>query len=360
MAVTRRFQIFRRLSLCLAGIVVFSLFIERFSDHFSPKNRRTDLRSHEKTLPIISPMIEPRDHRFQEDLFLLVIVSSSPNNQENEERRKMLRRTWGNIIGTHTAINLPWKVVFMMGKPNNREMSRTVIAEHKQHGDLLIGDYKDEYRNITTKLLMAFNWASKIKCSYILKTDDDVYIDIPRLFAWLKTQGDIDSLYGGVVYSGVVIRDKTHRHYVSPDDLSLDYYPTFCKGSMYVLSWNLVPRMVELSKQIKRIGPDDAYIGLLAHQLGVKPVRIQEFLQTSYIHWFIGFISTCQFQTIMAIGDSLTPDQVYYIHQLKTTVSNGKRFFVVCLSLHMKFWLVLFLLCTFLLIFFYGRKWRLT
>ena len=358
MALTRRFKKYQRLSFCFVGIVVFLFFIKSFWNHFSPKNERIDLRNHGKTLPIISPMIEPQD-RFQQNVFLLVIVSSSPNKQENAERRKMLRRTWGNVNGAHIPIDLKWKVVFMMGKPQNHEMNRAVTAEHNEHGDLLIGDYKDEYRNITTKLLMAFNWASKIKCSYILKTDDDVYIDIPRLFAWLKAQGDKDSLYGGILYNGVVVRDKTHRHYVSPDDLSLDYYPTFCKGSMYVLSWTLVPRMVDLSKEIKRIGPDDAYVGLLAHQLGVKPVRIQEFLQTSYIHWFIGFISTCQFQTIMGIGDSLTPDQVYYIHQLKQTVLNSKIYPFVCVSLHMKFWLLLFFLFTLLVIFVYRRKWRL-
>jgi len=346
----------------VAGISLIAFCFSGRKNHFSSKDERIDLRKHEKnvslSLPIISPMIEPRDFSKQ-SLFLLVIVSSSPSKQENAVRRKMLRRTWGNINGAHIPSDLAWKVVFMMGKPLNHEMNQSIMAEYEQHGDLLIGVYEDVYRTITTKVLMAFQWASQIKCSYILKTDDDVYVDIPKLFTWLRTQGDNNSFYGGVLYSGVVVRGKAHRHYVSPEDLSLDYYPVFCKGSMYVLSSDLVPKMVELSKQIKRIGPDDAYVGLLAYQLGVRPVKIQEFFQNSILYLFIGLISTCQFQTLMGIGDSLTPDQVYYIHQLKTTNSNSERFFPVCISLYMKFCLLLFLCCALLSIFCYRQRRRI-
>lgn len=337
-------------SLFVAGILlVICLKLIHVKYQFSPKYGLTDLRNHEKSLPILSAMIEPRQVNLQQNLFLLVIVCSSPDKHENMERRDMIRKTWGNINAADVPRDVKWKTVFMMGKPQDVEIHRAVMSEHKQHGDLLIGDYKDEYRNISTKLLMAFQWASKIKFNYILKTDDDVYVDIPWLTAWLKARGDEEFLYAGRLYSGPVQRDKTHRHYVAPDDLSLDYYPVFCKGAMYVLSRNLLTRMVDLSKHIKRIGPDDAYVGLLAYQLGVKATGIPEFFQQQWLHWFIGFISACQFQTIMAIGDSLTPSQVFYIHQVKT--SSRETVSSLCLSLYTKLCLLLFLICTILVIF---------
>ncbi|KAK2556527.1 UDP-GalNAc:beta-1 [Acropora cervicornis] len=159
------------------------------------------------------------------------------------------------------------RIVFMLGKAARSEMHHTIMEEVEQHGDMLIGDYVDTYRNITTKLLMAFQWATKIKCHYVLKTDDDVYIDIPKLVTWLKGRDVKESIYGGVTYNSVVVRRKSHKHYVSPDDLSLHRYPLYCRGSMFVLSRNLIPKMVDLSKQIRRIGPDDAYIGILAQHL---------------------------------------------------------------------------------------------
>ena len=341
----------------MAGILIFLFWIQLFRDHSSPESERTDLRNHKENLPVISPIVQPRGFS-QKRFFLAVIVSSSPNKEENAIRRKVIRRTWGNVNRTRVPSNLPWKVVFMMGKPQDYEMNRTIMAEQDKHGDLLIGDYKDAYRNITTKLLMAFQWASQMKCTYILKTDDDVYIDIPKLMKWLLDQRDNNSVYGGVLYTSYVVRDKTHRHYVRREDLSLDHYPVFCKGAMFVISWSLVPKMVDLSKQIKRIGPDDAYVGLLAYQLGVTPVKIQEFFHTDFLSWFVSLISPCQFEKLMGIGDSLTPDQVYYIHQLKTKVSNRERFYTVCISLYMKFGLLLFLSCTLLLAFFYRRRHR--
>lgn len=50
---------------------------------------------------------------------------------------------------------------------------------------------------------------------------------------------------------------------MTKDELSSDYYPQFCKGAMYVLLANLLPKMLDLSRQVTRIGPDDAYVGLL-------------------------------------------------------------------------------------------------
>ena len=284
-------------------------------------------------------------------MFLLVIVSSSPNKRVNAGRRDVIRKTWGNVEETLVPNDVIWKVVFVMGKPRNAEMNQVIMAEHRSRRDLLIGDYKDEYRNIVMKLLMAFQWASKIKCSYVLKTDDDVYIEIPKLIEWLTKRSDEHSLYGGILYQGEVVRDKTHRHYVKKDDLSLEHYPMFCKGSMFVLSWNLIPKMVGFSRHIKRIGPDDAYIGLLAFQLDIKPVEIQGFQQLDHMHKLINVVSTCQIQELIGIGDSLTPEQINYIHKVKKSLPKNGKLPSVCISLFMELVLLLSLSCTLLTIF---------
>lgn len=353
----RRFRRFFRLALCSVVIAAVLFFIKSIMDHFSPHQNRTDLRKHHSNFHIMSPITEPRGYSEKQPLFLLVIVSSSPKKQENADKRSMLRQTWGNIKNTH--IQQQWKVVFMMGKASTSGMNEAIMKEQEEYGDLLIGDYRDAYRNITTKLLMAFQWASRLKCNYVLKTDDDVYIDIPKLIKWLIAREDkltnSNSFYGGVLYSGAVVRNTAHRHYVSRAELPWDYYPKFCKGSMFVVSWNLIQKMVDLSRQVTRIPPDDAYIGILANLLGVDPVRIDGFLQKSFLHWFIGFISLCQLRDLMGIGDSLTPDQMNYVHQVKTSASYSEGFNIVCVSLHMKFFLLLLFCCTGLLFLCYRR-----
>lgn len=343
-----------QLALCTAVIALLIFFIKSFIGDFKPHNKRTDLRKLNSNFDIISPIAEPRGY-VKQPLFFLVIISSSPNKQENADRRNMIRQTWGNFNRKHISGDKHWKLVFMMGKAFTEEMNEFIVAEYEKYGDLLIGDYVDSYRNITTKLLMAFQWATQIKCSYILKTDDDVYIDIPKLTDWLNARGNPSSFYGGVVYSGSVKRDRNHRHYVSRDELPLDYYPEFCKGAMFVVSQSLIPKMVELSRQVTRIAPDDAYIGVLANQLDVSPVRIDGFFQEGWLSLFFSLISFCQLRDYFGIGDSLTPDQVSYIHQFKTSLPDSEIFYIACISFHVKVLLLLLFICTFVLICCYMR-----
>lgn len=341
-----RFRRVIRVGLCFAGIAALIYLLVRL--FVPPSHRRIDLRKYQSNFPILSPSIEPRVTDF-EDLFVLVIVSTSPDDKM--KRRDTIRRTWGKCDKTNN--DYKWKVVFMMGKSLNSDMNEKLMAEHKQHGDLLIADYIDKYRNITTKLLMSFKWATQIRCNYILKTDSDVYVDIPELIKWMLNRGDPNSLYGGVLYRGIVVRDTSHRHYVTKDDLSLNYYPQFCKGSMYVLSASLLPKMLDLSRQVTRIGPDDAYVGLLADQLGISPVGIDRFFQKSLLPYIFWFMSKCELRDLLGIGDSLTPSQLNYIHEVKHASSAS---YYLCISLLEKFFLFILFLIILTCLPFLGRR----
>ena len=348
--ILRRRRYFR-LTLCTTLIVFLILLIKRIRDHSTQPLDRIDLRKFPSDYDIISPVAEPRGYS-EQSLFFLVIVSTSPNNAD---RRTMIRQTWGNLDRNRLPGDYHWKVVFMMGKAEAEETNKAIMSEYQRYGDLIIGNYIDKYKAILTKVLMAFRWASQIRCSYILKTDDDVYVDVPKLAQWLMNVGkNPTSFYGGVLYSGDVKRDKTHRHYIPREELSLDYFPAFCKGFMYVISWSLIPKMVDLSRHVTRIGPDDAYVGLLAYQLGISPVAMEGVLQASWLHWCLSFVSLCQLRELLGIGDSLTPDQVNYVDQVKTSESNTGRY-TVCISLHTKLFLLLFIFPAFLLFLIYRR-----
>ena len=321
---------------------------------------RFDLRK-QNNLPIILPVTEPQG--VERDLSLLIIVSSSPNKEENARKREMLRRTWGSMSSNKDEYR--WKVLFMMGKTLIAETDKSIMAEHRRYGDLLIGDYHDSYRTITTKLLMAFNWASKKRFKYILKTDDDVYVNIPKLINWIVTQGNPSSFYGGILYRGNVVRNSRHKHYVSKEDLPIDHYPVYCKGAMFVMSQSLVSDVTALSTKIPRIPVDDAYVGLLVNHLEVTPTEIPGFFQKSYLHWFVSFISSCQFKEIVGIGDSLTPRQMNYIHQEMNSASTSENLSSFCISLHMKLFIFVFLCAVSLLVLLLYcrikfRRWKLS
>lgn len=103
---------------------------------------------------------------------------------------------------------------------------------------------------------------------------------------------------------------------MTKDELSSDYYPQFCKGAMYVLSTNLLPKMLDLSRRVTRIGPDDAYVGLLTDQLGISAVGVEG------LFWirpniYVWFMSKCESRDLLGISDSLIPSQLNYIHGYK-------------------------------------------
>ncbi|NXF65109.1 B3G5A glucosaminyltransferase, partial [Ciccaba nigrolineata] len=62
-------------------------------------------------------------------------------------------------------------------------------AEALHHGDLLQGAFADVYANLTLKTLLLLRWATS-RCpaaSFLLKADDDVFINLPALITYLTS-----------------------------------------------------------------------------------------------------------------------------------------------------------------------------
>ena len=131
---------------------------------------------------------------------------------------------------------------------------------------------------------------------------------------WLLNRGDRHSLYTGVLQlctGRLVVREKGGSHYVTKDELSSDNYAQFCKGSMYVLLASLLPKMLDLSRQVTRIGPDDALVGLLTDQLGISTVGVEGlfWIRPNIYMWFM---SEYESRDLLGISDSLIPSQFNY------------------------------------------------
>lgn len=311
MAMARFFN--RRLTaLLIFGVILFIWWLFRTP---TESDFSQSLVNENSDYPIMTPVVVPQDPN--NAVFLLVIISTAPTGV-SVERRQAIRSTWGKSDPNNDR---KWHVVFMTGKSNNNATDKKLFQESKIHGDLFICDYKDQYDKILNKLLAAYNWAAtvqqKYKFQYILKTDDDVYVNIPRLYRWIDNVGSQQKhLYAGVLYAGIVTRDKGHRHYVSEDQVPFSYWPPFCKGSMLVLSASLVPKIVKLSRKIQRIIPDDAYVGLIMNELKIKPVKLKGFVQQSLMPYFLMITDICVFQNVIGLGDSLSTKQVFNMHSI--------------------------------------------
>ena len=256
-----------------------------------------------------------------DQLFILVLINSAAGSQAYYHKRMAIRNTWGKPVGRNQ-----WRVTFFLGKSNKQEIDKNRLKEAQKYEDIIIGDFPDSYRNITQKLMMAFKWASQQNYKYLLKTDDDVYINIPSLINWIKNRANPnEALYAGVLYRADVIRDQSHRHFVAWKDLPQKRYPWYPKGALYVLSSEVVQDMVQITSRVKMITVDDAYIGVLASYLGVRPVYLHGFIQWNFLPKLIELFDKCTYMNIIGMADNLTPDDIYFVHkEVKSLQASSK------------------------------------
>lgn len=107
---------------------------------------------------------------------LLVLVHSAALNFE---RRKAVRETWG---GNRKGM----KLLFMLGQVNS-SIQLELKRENEIFHDFVQGNFMDAYENVTYKHVMAFKYAIYHcpQAKYILKTDDDVFVNMPLMMKFL-------------------------------------------------------------------------------------------------------------------------------------------------------------------------------
>lgn len=207
--------------------------------------------------------------------FLLVLVSSAP---QNFERRNSIRDTWGTEV-TASSAGPRWKTFFLLGQTRNQSLSDVIKREEKTFRDIVRGDYFEHYWNQSFKIEMGFEWAARY-CNFcfLLKADDDVFVHTKDLVLYLKKASTPRKRF----YMGKVqARAPVFRHgkfNVSLNEFSSTFYPDYCSGAGFVLSYDVVECLVVLFDVVNPFRIDDAYVGILANKAGISPVHHSWFL----------------------------------------------------------------------------------
>ncbi|XP_054263762.1 UDP-GalNAc:beta-1,3-N-acetylgalactosaminyltransferase 2-like [Macrosteles quadrilineatus] len=105
--------------------------------------------------------------------------------------------------------------------------------ESVEHGDILFLDMVDVYRNLPQKMFLFYKWLFKnYNVNYVLKTDDDVFVDI------LKVQREIEKQIQWDWWSCFRIDWPVKRggKWQETFNYKEEIYPPFPTGAGYVLS----------------------------------------------------------------------------------------------------------------------------
>ncbi|NWI48558.1 B3GT4 galactosyltransferase, partial [Picathartes gymnocephalus] len=96
---------------------------------------------------------------------------------------------------------------------------REVLRESRQHRDILQGDFPDTYAHLALKTLLLLRWARSCcgGAPFLLKADDDVFVNVAAVATYLATwpTAPPPRLYLGRIHWGVAPnRDPRSRHHV--------------------------------------------------------------------------------------------------------------------------------------------------
>ena len=130
-------------------------------------------------------------------------------------------------------------------------------------------------------LWVCSGWQYCSNVDFVVKADDDVFINIfrlirvlenPRVFGRPVWQNNI--IYCSTNLKSLRIPDPEHKHYVTNDEYPDLTYPTYCNGYFYITIPEVVKQLYKLSLRTRFFWTDDVYFtGILAEHLTIKRVK---------------------------------------------------------------------------------------
>lgn len=185
--------------------------------------------------------------------FLVFIIPSHP---KNTRRRNVIRSTWMQFTRWNVLNNLDedrykeLKFIFIFGKmESNQTYSAEFTRELSENNDMLIDENIAEGSNsLRPKVLLGMRYTySNFDFDYLIKTDDDVLVNLPLLLQDLMANPRQPVYWGRCL--GLVGREPQRWRY--------------CSGGGYILSRDLVQDILALPQRVfqPRIVAEDVAIG---------------------------------------------------------------------------------------------------
>ncbi|XP_050092235.1 uncharacterized protein LOC126575539 [Anopheles aquasalis] len=190
---------------------------------------------------------------------VLVLVHSAP---ANVEKRDTIRSTWGRPDSRA-------RLIFLLGAVNSSAAQRVIEEESLTNDDIVQGSFFDAYRNMTYKHVMALKWYN-YHCPdarYVLKVDDDVFINTPVLYDVLQLVAPQRNLLLCELKQKLSVK-RTHRSkwFVSWREYPARYYPPHCPGYSILYSADVARGLYREAQRQPFFWIDDVHItGTVAH-----------------------------------------------------------------------------------------------
>uniref|UniRef100_A0A914YKC2 Hexosyltransferase n=1 Tax=Panagrolaimus superbus TaxID=310955 RepID=A0A914YKC2_9BILA len=177
---------------------------------------------------------------------ILIIVHSAVSNiLERAYYRTTIGRDW---IRKYFGFD----IIFVIGKPSSSQMQTLIVQEAQTYGDILQGDFDDNYYNLTLKAVVWMKYIAENcgeKNQIIVKTDDDVMIDLKRLKeTLLQYTEQLQNKYFCWSHKYMPIERRSDARWYMPETemvASHRLYDEYCSGLAYVTSMSVITKQWE-------------------------------------------------------------------------------------------------------------------
>ena len=237
-------------------------------------------------------LIDVKDFSFQlnnfpcngsSSLLLLVLVHSAPGNVE---KRRTIRETWGR--GPH-------RVLFLLGAVDSSALQVALEEENHTYRDLVQGRFIDSYRNMTYKHVMGLKWTAYYcpSARYLLKTDDDVFVNSPALLDFLAQDlspwGARRLILCEPFTFAYVKRSYRSKWRVSPREYPGRMYPAYCAGWAVLYSPDVVFLLYREAQRTEYFWIDDVHVtGTLAARANLTQTPLGSLvLSAEQVHFLV-------------------------------------------------------------------------
>ncbi|EDV26529.1 expressed hypothetical protein [Trichoplax adhaerens] len=285
--------------LCLVAVVVPLYLLSNTWGSTSVQASEPIVSQFDNSLIIPEKTIRHSASPCHSPAFLLAIIHSAIGNFDY---RQGIRQSWGNkkLFNTPDRPHL-WRALFVIGKTQNETINAKIEQESRLYGDIILGEFIDSYQNLTYKTLLGMKWAyTYCKPRFILKVDDDVFVNTFLLYNELLKSKDTHDFYTGYGHINArPFRNKLHKWYVSYQDYEQEYFPDYCFGGGYVLSGDMLGKILSVEPSVKKCNLEDVYTGMLVKKVKGKIAHDNRFesYYSFYRFWLLS--RPCNYKAIM-------------------------------------------------------------
>lgn len=183
------------------------------------------------------------------------------------DQRQNIRQSYSRAVLDQFGL----RYVFLAGLPDNADVQARLLQESSRYGDVVQGNFREAYRNLTYKHVMGLMWfAERCRQSvHAVKMDDDVAMNV---YALGHTLARNDELSGCVIPRAEPVRDPRNKWYVTRAEYAGDTYPPFLSGWLYVARATTVRRLLRAMRHGEPyFWIDDVYVtGTLANRARIQ------------------------------------------------------------------------------------------